>query len=308
MLGAGLWMRSRSEQPADHRGSWFRGYVVGAQWKVQAVWILGETPRLWDTSASLPESPGPLGVPSSLSGCRTAVGGCPFLSPLPPPWQWDLVRLCRHTDVLYLVEPCPSEKSQPLADGQAWPFLVTLVQLGPSYASQTPLHGWWFPKSIPHPRRGSSDGFYTLIPHNCWLLCERLTVLQRRAQNLPWHFKDPRPRTGLREEKRWSSSLVLYRACVTMTHQAFSAAVRGAGEGDTAPHPRGSPASRPEAHYWWPNSWDPATCGYSLYNSDGSAEQFISINKARRWTWGGKKHNGPPTSHHTHKIYLLWGY
>ena len=54
------------------------------------------------------------------------------------------------------------------------------------------------------------------------------------------------------------------------------------------PHPRGSPVSRPEAHNWWPSSWDPATCGYSLYYSDGAAEQFISINKASRWTWGGK--------------------
>ena len=32
---------------------------------------------------------------------------------------------------------------------------------------------------------------YTLIPHDYWLLGERLTVLQRRAQSLPWHPEIP---------------------------------------------------------------------------------------------------------------------
>lgn len=49
-----------------------------------------------------------------------------------------------------------------------WPLLVTLVQLGPSYAGQTLLRVWGFPKSISHPEKRKQWLLHTL-PHGCWL-------------------------------------------------------------------------------------------------------------------------------------------
>lgn len=53
-------------------------------------------------------------------------------------------------------------------------------------------------------------------------------MLQKRAQSLPWHPEIPGLELDYGEEMEFS--LVLYRAYIAMTHQAFPAAVDGAAE------------------------------------------------------------------------------
>lgn len=139
-----------------------------------------------------------------------------------------------------------------------------------------------FQRASPCPRRGSSS-FHTHSPR-LLVASERPSAAEKGSGVHSWHPEIPGLELTNKRRREMEFSLVLVQSLHRHDTPGIPCGGGWRAEGDTCPrHPRGSPQlAGCRGMLFTTQLLRPCRCGCSLYNSDGAAEQFISINKASR--------------------------